>query len=183
MKYKALGVIGAVLLVLLTAPSTLGQTTTGVEGKPTPNAGITTIGRTYIWWNPSVIFAGSVTHLHAGVSAVPILNRPYFVRVAIYDPYPTRNGRPVIVLGWSSGCRPVREITFTYDYARRAWVLHLVCDEKGRIIYGIHIIARWRPEVPGIYIADIRVCPHELFDFPLFCRGSLATLEVRRIYR
>ncbi len=176
MKYKALGVIGAVLLVLLTAPSTLGQTTTGVEGKPTPNAGTDIIiGRTYIWWDPSVIFAGSVTRLHAGMdvlSSSPRVRYFYSIRVVVYDPHPAINGRPVLVSHTLVGCRTHAE--FRYDHMRRAWVFDSgICFAWGSNSF--RIIASWRPMVPGRYMAEVTGCLHGLTTG---CSSRSATLTV-----
>ncbi len=175
MKYKALGVIGAVLLVLLTAPSTLGQTTTGVENTQPPRVP-DIIWWPYIWWNPPIIDTGSVTHLHAGMRVITTRNSlRYSVRVVIYDPYPDRNGRPEIVSHTLIGCMPVRG--FRYDYIRRAWVFDSgICFAWGiRSSNDFGITARWRPTVPGRYVAEVTACIHELGGG---CESRSATLVV-----
>ncbi len=159
MKYKALGVIGVVLLVLLTAPSTLGQTTTGVEGKPTAP---TLIVWRYIWWDPSVIYADSVTHLHAGMDVLALGRSRYSIRVVIYDPYPDINGRPVIVSHTIVGCSPGPGFRFNYDRARRAWVFYSgICDAMGIFSNNFGITARWQPRIFGEYRAEVTTCIHE----------------------
>ncbi len=174
-KYKTLGVIGAVLLVLLAAPSTLGQTTTGGEDKPTPNLII--IGWTYIWWDPSYIYPGSITFLNAGMDVIA-LGAPfkYSIRVVIYDPYPVTNGGPVLVSHTLVGCRPGPGFSFEYDPARRAWVFYSgICTSTRTGYDSLRITARWRPREPGIYMAEITSCLHEL---PTSCASSRAMLIV-----
>jgi hypothetical protein len=174
-KYKALGVMGAVLLVLLVAPSALGQVTTGGEDKPTPN---TFIAWPYIWWNPSSIYAGSVTYLNAGINVISFLGQStYSVKVVVYDPYPAMNGKPVIVSHTLVGCRPDAGFTFTYDSRMGAWVFYSgVCDARGIGIYNTFgITASWQPKVSGTYVAEVTACVHELIGG---CESQSASLVV-----
>ncbi len=181
MKYKALGIIGAVLLVLLTAPSTLGQTTTGVEITQPPRVpGI--IWWPYIWWNPSVIFAGSVTHLHAGIQVISRSSLSYSIRVVIYDPYPDRNFPPPLIVSHSLvGCGIGRP-NIIYDPRIRAWVINSgECFVRGGYISGnFGITARWQPRVAGTYRAEVTACVNE----PLGrrCESRSATLFVRTVH-
>jgi len=174
-KYKTLGVIGAVLLVLLVAPSTLGQVTTGGKEKPTPD---TLIAWPYIWWNPTTIYAGSVTYLNAGIGVISLLGHSiYSVKVVVYDPYPTINGRPEIVSQTLVGCRPDAGFTFTYDNRMGAWVFYSgVCNAVGIGFYNIFgITARWQPKVSGTYVAEVTACVHELLGG---CESQSASLVV-----
>ncbi len=177
MKYKALGVIGAVLLVLLTAPSTLGQDTTSVENTQTLQRGNIIIGRLYIRWDPSIIYRDSKTFLRAGmdVSASPRVRYFYSIRVVVYDPYPAKNGRPEIESRTLVGCRTHAE--FRYDHMRRAWVFDSgLCSASGRNSF--EITARWRPTVPGTYRADVIGCIRGPFG-DTSCAIRLAMLTVR----
>ncbi len=181
MKYKALGVIGAVLLVLLMAPSTLGQDTTGGEVRKVGSALL--IWGPYIGWSPPFIPAGSETRLSAGISVISfgVNSLRYSIRVVVYDPYPVTNGRPEIISNrLLFDCSPGSGFRFDYDYARRAWVFDSgICSTQLRGFYNnFGITASWRPRVAGTYRAEVIACVHEQFGGG--CESRSATLIVLR---